>query len=97
MGETARPEALVGTCLQEVVLDDVTNDAVLIKVAAAALRAKVLAEDHLHAWPPIIEALASGHVLPQALPFLHATFYTQQPHWRASASLWPQASTDLRC
>ena len=33
--------------LQQVVLDDVTDDAVAVKVAAAPLGAKVLAEDHL--------------------------------------------------
>jgi hypothetical protein len=33
--------------LQQVVLDDVADDAILVKVAAAALRAEVLAEDDL--------------------------------------------------
>lgn len=36
-----------GHDLQQVVLDDVTDDAVTIKVAAAALRPEVFAEDHL--------------------------------------------------
>ena len=34
--------------LEQVVLDDVADDAVLVEVAAAALRAEVLAEDDLH-------------------------------------------------
>ena len=34
--------------LQEVVLDDVTDDAIVVEVAAAALSAKGLAEDDLH-------------------------------------------------
>ncbi len=36
-----------GHNLQQVVLDDVSDDAVLVKIAAAALCAKVFAEDDL--------------------------------------------------
>ncbi len=41
-----------GQDLQQVVLDDVADDAVLVKVSAAPLRAEVLAEDHLRAEGP---------------------------------------------
>lgn len=34
--------------LQQVVLDDVTDDAVLVKVAPSPLRAEVFTENHLH-------------------------------------------------
>ena len=37
-----------GHDLQQVVLDDISDDAILIKVAAPALCAKVLAENDLH-------------------------------------------------
>ena len=37
-----------GHDLQQVVLDDISNDAILVEVATSALRAEVFAEDDLH-------------------------------------------------
>lgn len=37
-----------GQNLQEVVLDDITDDAILVKVTAAALSSKVLTENDLY-------------------------------------------------
>lgn len=34
--------------LQQVILDDITNDAILIKIATTALSTKVFTEDDLH-------------------------------------------------
>lgn len=37
-----------GHDLQQMVLDDISDDAVLVEVAASALRAKIFTEDDLH-------------------------------------------------